>query len=376
MTTPPLPANSPGLSRAARFGLVFIGIVLLILCTFLLFPSDTLTTPVWASVAHSELRAVLTIVAPYLGVALLGTVVAIAELASTFPTYPREALQTKWAQVLVLVNVVAAILALIIARVTMPATNPVLLVIGVGVGFQAIIRTRFVLARSMGSDGAGEHEVSLNLGWLYEQFQHLCRTQIDLELMKNRRTAVTHLLDYYPTIAELYDIAYYTIIARATLTAEEEKLRMEQLQTLIDPKAPEQFARNSMALTILENGGPAYVEMLLSQAMTEAAETTPRRVTQEKLVWQLINNYSLTDLVTLTNSLTDDPKVREWVAQAAAASPDAGEANQKASIAYFLVQQVGQDKVQQALQAMAETPPAAASGGLASPEGLPAAPDV
>ena len=201
----------------------------------------------------------------------------------------------------------------------------------------------------MSSDGASENEVSLNLGWLYEQFQHLCRTQIDLELMKNRRTAVTQLLEYYPTIAELYDIAYYTIIARATLTPEEEKLRMEQLQTLIDPKAPEQFARNSMALTILENGGPAYVEMLLSQAMNEATATPPRRATQEKLVWQLINNFSLAELVTLTASLTDDPKIQDWVTQAATANQAAGEANQKASIAYFLVQQLGVDKIEERL---------------------------
>jgi len=291
-------------------------------------------------------------------VALLSTVVAIAELASTFPTYPREALRTRWARVLILVNMGAAFLALLIARVTMPATNPVLLVIGVGIGFQAIIRTRFVLARAMGSPEGGEDEVSLNLGWIYEQFQHLCRTQIDLELMKNRRTAVTQLLHHYPTIAELYDIAYYTIIARATLTLDEERMRVEQLQTLIDPKAPEQFARNSMALTILENGGPAYVEMLLSQAMVSTPEAAPRRASQEEIVWQLINNYSLDGLVSLTNILTDDAKVRDWVSQAAKANQDTVEANQKAAIAYFLVQQVGLTQVQQALHAAPERPSA------------------
>ncbi|MCA9873920.1 MAG: hypothetical protein KC441_09700 [Anaerolineales bacterium] len=358
---PPVPAPQK-LSASTRLGIFLLALVVIVGCLFLIFPSDRIVTPDWVPAIQSELRAALTVVSPYLGVALLSMIVAIAELASTFPTYPREALRTRWARVLILVNVGAAFLALIIARVTMPSVNPVLLVIGVGVGFQAIIRTRFVLARAMGGPEGSDDEVSLNLGWLYEQFQHLCRTQIDLELMKNRRTAVIHLLQTYPTIAELYDIAYYTIIARATLTPEEERARVEQLQTLIDPKAPEQFARNSMALTILENGGPAYVELLLSQAMgggeTAAA---PSRASQEELVWQLINNYSLDGLVDLTHKLSDDPKVREWVSQAAAANQDTVEATQKASIAYFLLQQVGQRKVQQALDAQAKRPSAPAN---------------
>lgn len=356
MTSLPSAPPSPGTSATTRLSLIFLGLIIILVCGFLIFPSDRIMTPDWVPAIQSELRAVLTVVSPYLGVALLSIVVAIAELASTFPTYPREALRTRWARILVLVNVGAAILALIIARVTMPSANPVLLVIGVGVGFQAIIRTRFVLAKAMGGPEGGENEVSLNLGWLYEQFQHLCRTQIDLELMKNRRTAVTHLLQYYPTIAELYDIAYYTIIARATLTLEEERTRVEQLQTLIDPKAPEQFARNSMALTILENGGPAYVEMLLSQAMVDQGQDAPRRASQEELVWRLIDRYSLKGLVSLTNSLTDDARVRDWVSQAAAANQGTAEANQKASIAYFLVQQVGLDKVQQTVNGAAVRP--------------------
>src|SRR5690606_13607258 len=107
----------------------------------------------------------------------------------------------------------------------------------------------------------------LNLGWLYDQFQNLARTQIDLELMNKRRTAVTRLLEYYPSLAELYDIAWYTITARATLTREQEEQRKADLDKLFDPKAPENFAKSSIALMILENGGQAYVELLLTQAM-------------------------------------------------------------------------------------------------------------
>ncbi|MBK7918497.1 MAG: hypothetical protein IPJ94_20040 [Chloroflexi bacterium] len=345
---PTLPPAAPKPNGALRIGLFFLVLVAIAACAFLLYPSDLFMSPNWVPAVQSQLRAILTVVSPYFGVALLGTVVAIAELASTFPTYPREALRTRWARILVLVNVVAAILALIIARVTVPETNPVLLVIGVGVGFQAIIRTRFVLARAMGTEEGGENEVSLNLGWLYEQFQHLCRTQIDLELMKNRRTPLPkscNITQPSPSCTTLP----ITPSSPAPPDARGRKTRIEQLQTLIDPKAPEQFSRNSMALTILENGGPAYVEMLLSQAMTEANGTTPRRALQEKLVWQIINNYSLDGLVELTSILTEDNKVRDWVKQAATTNNNTVEANQKAAIAYFLVQQIGEDRLQQEL---------------------------
>lgn len=352
MTTPSVPeSGEAGLSSGMRLILILGGLVFLAACLFLSIPPNVLGTPAWAPAVQTELRAMLLVLSPYLGVALLGATVAMAELASTFPTYPREALRTRWSRILILVNVVAAILALIIARVTMPEANPVLLVIGVGVGFQSIIRTKFVLARSIGGPGERENEVSLNLGWLYEQFQNLCRTQIDLELMKNRRTAVIHLLEIYPTIAQLYDIAYYTIIARATLTPEEEKMRLEQLQTLIDPKAPEYFARNSMALTILENGGPGYVEMLLSQAQMESATAVPVRVSEEQLVWQLVENHTLAQLVALSQKICEDERAYQWVQDAAAPSTGTSEASQKASIAYFLVQQVGIEKVSQALAA-------------------------
>jgi hypothetical protein len=340
------PDSEPFLSRRARWSVVIVLVLIVVLAAFLLLPTDTIVLPAWVPAVQAELRALLQLLLPYLGVALLGALVAVAELASTFATYPREALSTRWARILILVNVVAAGLALLIARVTMPETNPVLLVIGVGVGFQAIIRTRFVLARSMNGADGSNNEVSLNLGWLYEQFQHLCRTQIDLELMNNRRTAVTQLIQYYPSIAELYDIAYYTIIARATLTDEQEAMRLQQLQTLIDPKAPEQFARSSMALAILENGGPAYVQVLLNQAMTDSGAVT-RQTEQNTLVRQLAAEYSLTGLIQLTHRLTEATDVRQWVEQAAAPSPEAREADQKAAIAYFLLQEIGEDKVRQ-----------------------------
>lgn len=341
------------LSRRAQFTLIFFALLILLLIIFLNFPADVVNTPAWLVALQIQLNALVYALIPYGVVGLLGAIVAIAELSSTFQTYPREALRTRWASVLIVINIISAILALIITRITTPEMNPVLQVLAVGVGFQALIRTRFVLAKPI--NGRGEGEISLNLGWLYDQFQNLCRTQIDLELMNNRRTAVTRLLEYYPSLAELYDIAWYTVIARATLSDDEEAARLAELEKLIDPKAPEQFARTSIALMVLENGGQAYVDLLLDQAMDMGGELAdappvPQAMTTEKLVWELIETYSLDELVGLTTRLTSDQQVCAWVEEAAAPDPGTSEANRKSAIAHFLVQQLSAEVLQNALQ--------------------------
>ncbi len=362
------PRNLPDLepqplSRRIALGWIVALVIIILLFILLSLPAEDLSLPNWYRALQDQLNSMTNMIAPYFFVGVLGAVVALAELVSTFKTYPREALLTRWAQVLVFINVVAAILALIIVEVTMADMNPVLRVLSVGVGFQALIRTRFVLAKPI--DGNQEGEVSLNLGWLYDQFQNLCRTQIDLELMKNRRTAVSELLHYYPTLAELYDIAWYTVIARATLSPEDEKARLDELEKLLDPKAPEQFARTSIALMILENGGQAYVELLLNQAGEMSAETAVSAPSTDAVVRHMMKACTLPEMVALTEKMTDVPEIQEWVRQAAKPSPDTTEAEQKSAVAHFLVQNVGAEQVHQAIegayQPAADQPAAPAS---------------
>ncbi len=338
------------ITRRMKTAVFLLIVFLLTIATIIVFPI-TDTTPTWVAPLQANVYGLTARFAPYVLVGLLGATVAIAELVSTFQTYPREALRTRWSWILIGVNVLAAIIALIVVRATMTEMNPSLQILSVGVGFQAIIRTRFVLAKRIGDDGT-EGEVALNLGWLYDQFQNLARTQIDLELMNNRRTAVTRLLEYYPSMAELYDIAWYTITSRATLTREQEDQRKADLEKLLDPKAPENFAKSSIALMILENGGQAYVELLLTQAMQalspEAmAQAKPTNV--DKLIWQLVDSYSLTEMVALTKKVTDSEKVVEYVTNAAKPDPNVNTANQKATIAHFLVQQIGIEPLQKAM---------------------------
>jgi hypothetical protein len=339
-------------TRRMKTVVFFILLLLASLITIIVFPI-TETTPAWVMPLQTNVYSFTARLAPYVLVGLLGATVAMAELVSTFQTYPREALRTRWAWILIAVNVVAAMIALVVVRVTMTEMNPSLQILSVGVGFQAIIRTRFVLAKRIGDDG-DEGEVALNLGWLYDQFQNLARTQIDLELMNKRRTAVTRLLEYYPSMAELYDIAWYTITSRATLSREQEDQRKTDLEKLLDPKAPENFAKSSIALMILENGGQAYVELLLTQAMqglNPEAMALAKPTSADQLIWQLVENYSLEEMVELTEKIAHSESVVGYVTAAAKPDPGVNTANQKATIAHFLVQQVGTDSLQKALAA-------------------------
>ncbi|WP_420643382.1 hypothetical protein [Candidatus Leptofilum sp.] len=338
------------ITRGMKVSAIIFLLLLAALITIIVFPI-TEATPNWIAPLQTNVYGFMARISPYILVGLLGSTVAIAELVSTFQTYPREALRTRWAWILVAVNVVAAMIALVVVRVTMTEMNPSLQVLSVGVGFQAIIRTRFVLAKRIGDDGQ-EGEVALNLGWLYDQFQNLARTQIDLELMNNRRTAVTRLLDYYPSMAELYDIAWYTITARATLTREQEEQRKSDLEKLLDPKAPENFAKSSIALMVLENGGQAYVELLLTQAMqglSPEAVAMGKPTSTDRLIWQIVEQYSLPEMVTLAEKLFTTEKPIQYVRDAAQPDPEANTSNQKATIAHFLVQQLGTEPLQKAL---------------------------
>jgi hypothetical protein len=334
-TTPT--ARSPFIQRL-NIWIVLLVLLLLIVLVFLVVPFADGSTS-WMAMLQKELRAS----GPYVIVALLGGIVGLAEISSTFPNYPREALRTRWARLLILVNVVAAALAFWIARVLAPTTvNSALLVVGVGIGFQALIRTQFTLAKQLGGSGG---DITFNMGWLYDQFQNLCKTQIDQELMQGRRAAVTRLLTRYSTLSELHGIATYTVTARVTLTAEEQKVRLNALDALLDPKAPVDLARANLALRIVENGGYAYVDLLLNQAAAGRSSTT----SPDSLVKQLVDTYLLDELINLTKHLTNAPEMQDWVEQAAKATPDATEASQKAAIAQRLVKEFGVEVVRQAM---------------------------
>ena len=105
---------------------------------------------------------------------------------------------------------------------------------------------------------------------------------------------------------------------------------------------------------ILENGGQAYVELLLTQAMqnlSPEAMAIGKQTSADKRICQLVENFSLPEMVALAEKMLVTEKAIDYVRNAAQPDPEANTTNQKATIAHFLVQQLGPEQLQTELEA-------------------------
>jgi hypothetical protein len=130
-------------------------------------------------------REVAAALGPYLLVVALSFLWALTEILQTFRSDIRRALRSGWSALLIGVNVLFALLVFALARyLAPPSVNPYLLALGVGAGWQALLRTRINLLQPLTPE-AGE-AVSLSLSDLYGRFQGFCREQIDQSLIARR----------------------------------------------------------------------------------------------------------------------------------------------------------------------------------------------
>jgi hypothetical protein len=268
---------------------------------------------------------------------------------------------------LILLNAVSAALAFGVARTYTPETNLLLLVIGVGVGFPAIIRTKFTLAKQFGEQS--NSDLNVNVGWLYDQFQALCKKQIDLALVTYKRRQVNRLVALYTTVPELKQAALYTIQLRTTLTLEQKAARVDEVQQATDPSVAQELQLQSLGLLILDMGGVATVDLLVGArapvpvsgqpspktgpadsgtVMAEAAPPVPSEGSDDALVNDLVQ-LPLNELETLALEVLKAPEDKDWVKAAAQPSSGMPVVRQKAPIAYFVVEQAGAKAVRQAL---------------------------
>ena len=353
----------------ATFSLFFI----ITLAVLLALPLDLLNLDPLIIKLQTRVKETLGSLTPFIAVGALGAAVGLAELTSTFEDYPREAIVTQWGQYLIWLNGGTAVLAFFIVGFYAPAgTNIFILILMVGLGFPTIIRTNFTFAKQFGGDGKGD--MGINLGWLYEQFQTLCKKQIDVELMTFRRKQVDRLLTRYPTVQELYQTALYTIKARATFTKAEEEAKLSELQQKIDPKFPIEAARTEIGLLILEVGGIAYVDLLVearresatpvatavaeasrgAAAPAAAATASAGGVTDSESVVKKLVEMPLDDLASFGVNLLKASEDQDWVKKAAQPQGNITEVQQKAPIAYFLVSRLGGDSIMRALHSKNE----------------------
>jgi len=130
-------------------------------------------------------REIAAALGPYLLVVALSFLWALTEILQTFRSDVRRALRSGWSALLIGINILFALLIFALARyLAPPSVNPYLLALGVGAGWQALLRTRINLLQPLTPE-AGE-AVSLSLSDLYGRFQGFCREQIDQSLIARR----------------------------------------------------------------------------------------------------------------------------------------------------------------------------------------------
>jgi hypothetical protein len=331
---------SADLRRRFNLSLFVWGVLIAALAILVALPLKTMNVAPELLAVQEGVKAVTVFLIPYAAVGALGAAVGLSEVSSTFSDYPREAIVTRWGQYLIGLNALAAMVAYLLARIYAPPdTDPTVLIVAVGVGFPALIRTKFTLAKNFGG-GNGEGDVSVNLGWLYDQFQYLCKKQIDLELMTYRRAKVDQLLKRYSTVQELYDTALYALKARATLTPEEETAKRAELERIIGDKLPPELTRLDLGLLILELGGVAFVDSMTLARETIGAAGGHEALTLDRVVKEL-RALPLAELTQKAIDACSAPDDKDKIRQLAEPVPGIPELTQKASIARYLADKLG-----------------------------------
>jgi hypothetical protein len=91
--------------------------------------------------------------------------------------------------------------------------------------------------------------------------------------MRRRQPIVRELVEAFPSQLALFNMAYYTIVARRTLTPEEEASQLAELTTrLQDISLPDEVIRMTIALHILETGGEGHAQALIAAASGRAPQ--------------------------------------------------------------------------------------------------------
>lgn len=212
--------------------------------------------------------------APYLLVLSIGTVIAIAEVVTTFPAFAAEALATRWAVLLVLFNGLGGMTVYsVVMAYASSFDHPLLRAVALAIGFAVLIRSRFVLARDLraptAANGAGtpaREGVSIDLGWLYARIQQLCFQRIQGDLLRIPRYATARVLEMFPDIVSLQRTAADSIASGDPAKSAERQARLDALAA--EDVAPG-IVRARLARFIAQTGGIAYTRFLLEHGGPE-----------------------------------------------------------------------------------------------------------
>ncbi|MCP2519824.1 hypothetical protein NLB96_02455 [Candidatus Aminicenantes bacterium AC-335-K20] len=197
---------------------------------------------------------------PYIIVFGLGAIVGIAEIIATFSQNPREAFRTSWAWILVSVNALTATGVFAIIRFYAKNFNTFLLAVGIGIGFPMLIRTKFTIAKKF----MGGEDLSINIGWVYDQFLGWFKSEIDIAIVNKRLKMVSKLISKIPDIQKLKIIAHTILQERTILSYEEIKKYEKYINDIVNSlEIPEKAKQVALAKFILNMGGKEYVKSLI-----------------------------------------------------------------------------------------------------------------
>jgi hypothetical protein len=196
---------------------------------------------------------------PYLIVSALGGTVGLSEVIATFYQSPREAFRIFWAWILVGLNIITAVGVYVVVNFYAKKVDPLLLAIGVGVGFPTLIRTKFTVAKQF----MGSEELSINVGWLYDQFLGWFKSEIDIALVNSRFKILTQFIKKFPDIKKLKEIAHTVLQERSLMSKEEVEKHERYINDIYSSTIiPERAKQIALAKFILNLGGKEYIKNL------------------------------------------------------------------------------------------------------------------
>lgn len=197
---------------------------------------------------------------PYAIVLILGAIVGLAEIIATFSQAPREAFRTLWAWILTGANMVAAVGVFAIFNLYVKNVNPILLAVAVGVGFPTLIRTKFTVAKQF----MGGEDLSINIGWLYDQFLGWFKSEIDISIVNTRLKIIDKLIKKIKEINELRQIAYTILHERSLLTQEDVERFKKYIDGIVESETiPKRAKQVALAKFIWNLGGRDYIKNLI-----------------------------------------------------------------------------------------------------------------
>ncbi len=186
---------------------------------------------------------------PYILAGVLSILWGVVELAQTFESDLKRALLNGWSYLFLAGNLLMAEGAMLLLDFSLSPepSRRLLLGVGVGVGWQALLRTRIHLFQPL---GGGREAVTLSVLDFYRRFQRFCWRQIDRSLITKRMA----LLDKASKLPLDYLKHQVKLRKYASMLGGDEKYGAKFWQRL--SRLPEEEQRLYLA-TQLPEGGPA-----------------------------------------------------------------------------------------------------------------------